>query len=87
MTVVVEVKGCWHRELLTAMRGQLAEQYLSPHQRHGIYLAVWFGAANWDEDGDNTRHRACTGLNPDDILEELSRQADELVLRASRSSR
>ena len=51
ITAVIEVKGCWHRELLTAMETQLAGQYLAAnHYRHGLYLIGWFACDGWDPD-------------------------------------
>jgi hypothetical protein len=78
VTVVIEVKGCWNRELRTAMRTQLADKYLSASQRHGIYLTVLFGMERWSEAGDAQRRQACGRLNRDDLLRELDRQAKEL---------
>lgn len=80
MTVVVEVKGCWHQELRTAMRSQLADEYLSPSQRHGIYLTVLFRPEGWREDGDTHRRQACDRLDSDDLLKELKRQGEDLRL-------
>jgi len=42
LTVVVEVKCAWNREILTGLSGQLVRRYLEPggHQ-DGIYLAIW----------------------------------------------
>ena len=46
--VVIEVKGCWHTEVRTALQTQLAEDYLRPHGlRCGIYLVGWFICARW----------------------------------------
>jgi hypothetical protein len=40
--VVVEVKGCWHQELKTAMQTQLLERYLAQSQcQHGLYVVGW----------------------------------------------
>lgn len=45
----MEVKGCWHKELNTAMDTQLSMRYLKDHESHyGIYLAVWFLRDEWD---------------------------------------
>jgi hypothetical protein len=77
VTVVVEVKGCWHPDLMTALRSQLVEDYLSRNQRHGIYLPVWFGPTGW-EDGADRRRAACARLNPGDIVTTLDRQAEAL---------
>lgn len=47
-TVVIEVKGCWHAEVRTALRTQLADDYLRPHGwRCGIYLVGWFVCPRW----------------------------------------
>lgn len=44
--LVIEGKGQWHRDLLTAAASQLADRY-SMHQHadeQGIYLVIWYGA-------------------------------------------
>jgi len=47
-TVVIEVKGCWHAEVRTALRTQLADDYLRPHGlRTGVYLVGWFVCTRW----------------------------------------
>ena len=76
VTVIVEVKGCWHRELLTAMRDQLAHTYLSPGSRHGIYLCVWFGPERWDDQTDQ-RRQVCRELD-EDLSTTLNIQAAQL---------
>jgi hypothetical protein len=46
--VIVEVKGCWHRELKQAMKSQLLESYLAKNDcQYGIYLVGWFLCAAW----------------------------------------
>jgi hypothetical protein len=50
ITVIVECKGCWHRELDNAMETQLVGQYLRENQcQHGIYLVGWFNCESWDK--------------------------------------
>ena len=52
-TVVVEVKGCWHSELFTAMETQLVERYLAEWKSDcGVYLVGWFH-------GDNSKVERC----------------------------
>ncbi|MBI1879593.1 MAG: hypothetical protein HYR94_15470 [Chloroflexi bacterium] len=50
ITAVIEVKGCWHDELKTAMKTQLVDRYLvlSGYQ-HGLYLVGWFLCDKWDK--------------------------------------
>ncbi|MDJ1466949.1 NACHT domain-containing protein [Xanthocytophaga flava] len=41
--VVIETKGCWHRELENAMEKQLRDDYLNHYKaQHGLYLVGWF---------------------------------------------
>ncbi|HPA19141.1 MAG TPA: hypothetical protein PLU30_15450 [Verrucomicrobiae bacterium] len=41
--VVLEVKGCWHREIETAIETQLVDRYLPRNlSRHGLYVVVCF---------------------------------------------
>jgi len=49
LTVVIEVKGCWHAEVRTALETQLVETYLNPNGwTHGIYLVAWCLCPRWD---------------------------------------
>jgi hypothetical protein len=49
--VIVEVKGCWHRELTKALTEQLRDRYLSESQcSTGIYLVGWFLCETWRTD-------------------------------------
>jgi hypothetical protein len=49
--VVVEVKGCWHTELKTAMKTQLLDRYLKENPCcHGLYLVGWFVCPQWESD-------------------------------------
>jgi hypothetical protein len=48
VTVTIEVKGCWHKEVLTAMETQLVQRYLKDNEcRHGLYLVGWFYCPQW----------------------------------------
>jgi hypothetical protein len=49
ITVIIEVKGCWHKELSTAMETQLVNRYLQDNTcQHGLYLIGWFNCPQWD---------------------------------------
>jgi hypothetical protein len=75
--VIVEAKGIWHPELLTAMKTQLRDRYLNQNAcKDGIYLAGWFACPQWTE-GDS-RRGPCTNLSLQSLKEILGRQAEEL---------
>jgi len=48
LTVVIEVKGCWHDAARTGLQSQLVDGYLRVHGwRCGIYLVGWFVCPQW----------------------------------------
>ncbi len=78
LRTTIEVKGCWHDKVLTAMRSQLVDKYLAPYgERHGIYLVFWFEPQHWDPQ-DHQRGRALTTTKAD-LAALLDEQADELL--------
>lgn len=78
-TVVIELKGCWHRALKTAIKQQLIDRYLDPPlHRHGIYLIACFGVEQWDANGDKTRHAAAARHTAADLRATYERQARDL---------
>jgi hypothetical protein len=75
VTVTIEVKGCWHRELKSAMKDPLVDRYLRDKRcSHGIYLVGWFYCTAWS---DEARKQDCP-KSRDDLLEVLIAQAAEL---------
>ena len=49
ITAVIETKGCWNRDLMTAVETQLHDDYLTRLGAPvGIYLVGWFDKAKWD---------------------------------------
>ncbi|SDE48747.1 hypothetical protein SAMN02799630_05538 [Paenibacillus sp. UNCCL117] len=51
ITVIVEVKGNWHRELFQAMETQLVGRYLKEGKcKFGLYLIGWFESSIWDNE-------------------------------------
>ncbi|MGC2302283.1 MAG: hypothetical protein WA447_03100, partial [Candidatus Binatus sp.] len=49
LKAVIELKGCWHQEVRSAMKDQLLDQYLSSADcRDGIFLVAWFDPQRWD---------------------------------------
>jgi hypothetical protein len=92
VAVTVEVKGCWNREVDTALRTQLAERYLVPDgQRQGVYIVGWFAADDWNT--TDWRRRACArGLEDNrrvfaeqarDVSRDLDVEIDAVVLDCS----
>ena len=77
--LIIETKGNWHPELLTAMKTQLADRYLADNDcRHGLYLAGWFNCAQWD-DADPGRKRAMR-YNLPELRAKLDDQAAALSI-------
>jgi hypothetical protein len=49
ITAVIETKGCWNKELFTALEAQLYLDYMVRLQAPvGIYLVGWFDKQKWD---------------------------------------
>jgi len=76
--VVIEVKGCWNNQLLTAMRDQLVNDYLpEAHAKHGVYVVGWYPVEQWN-DPDDQRRTATARHDRDQTASELKRQATDL---------
>lgn len=77
ITAVIEVKGCWHKELRTAMETQLAAQYLEAnYYRQGVYLVGWFPCEGWDP--KDYRKKQVPALTLSAFRAGLEEQATEL---------
>jgi hypothetical protein len=51
VTVIIESKGSWNRDVDTALNDQLVGRYLKDNAcRHGVYLVGWFASDSWDPD-------------------------------------
>ena len=88
LTVVIEVKGCWNREILTGVTGQLL-RYLQPRPGWaGIFLVGYFHSPehehpkykgspkDGDKPADRGRHRTSKKHTPGQVLDDLQQQAD-----------
>jgi hypothetical protein len=74
---IVEVKGNWNVELLTAMESQLHHRYLREKRcRNGLYLVAWFTSTKWIDADPRRKHRSRLSLI--EAQESFSHQADEL---------
>lgn len=77
VTVVIEVKGCWHPELRTAMETQLVDRYMVENgYSHGLYVIGWYNGERWDE-GDY-RKRNAPRWSIEEARSRFSTQANEL---------
>ena len=74
---IIETKGCWNRDLRTAMERQLVDRYLKNNKcRHGLYLVGWFLCDRWD--GTDRRKTQTLKMSMDEIQKELDGQAETL---------
>ena len=60
ITVIIEVKGCWHKQLKEAMQTQLVDRYLKENSscQHGLYLVGWFLCEQWDDTADSRKKQS-----------------------------
>jgi hypothetical protein len=88
LSLIIEVKGCWHKELRTALGTQLAMRYLKDNEsRLGIYVAVWFLCDRWDGRLDKrktkTPHTTVAAIRT--FLEEQAREVSAETQSAIRA--
>jgi hypothetical protein len=77
LTTIVEVKGCWHPDVISALDSQLVERYLrATASRFGVYLIIWFDSIRWRD--DDRRRDACARLDRDETMQTLAARAHEL---------
>jgi NACHT domain len=75
----IELKGNWNQDLMTAMRSQLADDYLIPDGlQYGIYVTAWFDAQLWNDESDSRRRKAAS-RGRDDTEQKLATQAESLL--------
>jgi len=74
LTAIIETKGCWNPDLLSALEVQLYRDYMVPiGAPAGIYLVGWFDKDKWDP--NDGRRRRTPDRAIDDIVAELNAQA------------
>jgi hypothetical protein len=75
--VIVEAKGAWHKELMTAMRTQLVDRYLRDNEcQTGLYLVGWFDCHQWLD--TDVRKGKPKGVSLGELRKELATQAQNL---------
>jgi hypothetical protein len=81
ITVIIETKGCWNRELDTAMETQLLSRYMKENRcDHGLYIVGWFCSERWED--DDYRKKA----SPKYSLEEARRLFDDQAAQLSKNT-
>lgn len=79
VSAIIEVKGCWHRELDSAMKTQLVERYLKDNRcKYGLYLVGWFFCSQWNP--NDPRKKQVRLASKDEAEEKFNLQATELSL-------
>ena len=77
LKVIIEAKGCWNREIETAMETQLVNRYLKDNDcRHGIYLVGWFLCDAWSK--TDSRRKAVELKTLNELNDFLTQQADRV---------
>jgi hypothetical protein len=77
ITVIIEVKGCWHKDLNSAMEEQLVQRYLQDNSsKYGLYLVGWFNCNQWDD--KDSRKKQAPKISIDQAREQFDRQAEQL---------
>ncbi|MEA1909107.1 MAG: hypothetical protein U9N43_08790, partial [Euryarchaeota archaeon] len=77
VAVIIEVKGCWHNELDTAMKTQLVDRYLKDNPcQHGMYLVGWFNCDQWGY--EDYRKKGCPKRDIGEARNRFDIQAAEL---------
>jgi len=75
ITAIIEVKGCWHRDVESAMADQLVGRYMRPNGvEDGLYLVGWFNCDKWN-DG---REKQVPRMTLEDAREFFDQQARDL---------
>ncbi|MGA7326225.1 MAG: hypothetical protein WBX25_17505 [Rhodomicrobium sp.] len=74
IAAVIEVKGCWNRELFTGLEEQLFRDYMIRLRAPiGIYLVPWFETESWDD--KDSRRGQVPKIPMDEAQRRLEQQA------------
>lgn len=69
LELIIEVKGNWNKDLMTAMEDQLVNRYLQSNPNScGLYLVGWFDSAKWDSTDGRIHAKK---LSKDEVTEQL----------------
>lgn len=77
VSVIIEAKGCWNKDLNLAMKTQLVDRYLKDNRcQHGLYLVGWFNCDQWDD--NDYRKQQTPKLSIEEARKQFEAQAAEL---------
>jgi hypothetical protein len=77
ISLVIETKGCWNRDLNHAMQTQLVERYLRESScAYGLYLVGWFNCEQWDR--QDRRKQRSPNISLDEARMQFDVQAQDL---------
>lgn len=77
MSVIIEVKAIWNRDIEVAMENQLRDRYLKDNQsRFGLYVIGWFTCAQWDS--RDYRLKDCPSFTLEEAKCRFEKQASNL---------
>jgi hypothetical protein len=86
VTVIVEVKGCWHRHVNSAMQVQLRDRYLKENPcRHGLFLVGWHCCPQWKADKpsqNSVRFKSLDSLRKALCLQASNIAREDIVIKA-----
>ncbi len=86
VSVIIEVKGCWHQELKKAMKTQLADRYLDENQcKYGLYLIGWFECDAWDN--EDSRKEKTPAMTLKKAKDHFHQQAEEVSSQTNKTIR
>ncbi len=76
-TIIIEVKGCWNKELKTAQETQLAMRYLRDRSsKEAVYLVAWFLCDKWDD--SDTRKKQTPRWNKSQARTFFTEQSEQM---------
>ncbi|GJM36843.1 MAG: hypothetical protein DHS20C19_02100 [Acidimicrobiales bacterium] len=83
LSLPIEVKGAWNKDLLVAAETQLVDQYMHDvSATHGLYVVAWPNLDSWEDASDRRRARV-QKLDRPEVAAQLQTQAAALTARGA----
>lgn len=77
VTLPIEVKGSWHDEVDTALKAQLADQYMADLGTYGVYVVMFPDMESWG--GTGSRRARAARRDRTNLMARLESAASELA--------